>query len=299
MVAIKRELSECEKQLKQEQHEKDILKLENEALRQKILLFRGKSGDVGSNGLDINDLSIEKGYDHSHYELSYQLLSPRSESQSLHNSMTPTSSSPATPIAINWSNSSNSNLTPRYLNDYKSPSAYSRNTNHTNLSHYPSTTVMSPSSDTNIANIEETKDEETSTIEIPDFEQEQLNENEYPLEVEMDDDCGSVENCMAIKRIVDALKWYALSGDDHESVYKKMKTDNYGKRIVNDYNHIMTEHLDNDLGTKNDADLRNEYDLICTEVSKYVKPCTFVQCAGYRRYAFFVYIIFNGLLYNK
>ena len=103
---------------------------------------------------------------------------------------------------------------------------------------------------------------------------------------ESDEKCtcggGDVDGCMSMKRIIDALAWYAVSGDDHESVYKKMQTNNYGRRIVDDYNHIMDYHL-NDIG-KTDREIRAEYELIVNKVHAAVGDCKFIQCAGYRRY---------------
>ena len=102
-------------------------------------------------------------------------------------------------------------------------------------------------------------------------------------DVDIDEKCkGDIDDCPGIKRIISALKWYAISGDDHEMLYKKMKTDNYGKQIVDDYNHIMQYHL-NDNG-KTDREIRMEYDLIVNMVHKAVGDCKFIQCAGYRRY---------------
>ena len=427
MGALKEELSECEIKLKQSQHEKEILKRENDALRAKIQAFHAKYGVIDS-GFDFNELytkttlnthfkskstSTEQGYhdihhqthtniDHSpsqidgdvHYLLSPKSIISPSSKHSEHNNyaqciITPppdkekednlcdtypntnkinvispsastNSSTPHTPIAINWSNSAASKDS-NYDKDknlhvtktYKSPSNNSMRQQSNDF--YPSI-IATASVDT--INTQDTQDTDMNTMKIhesplpdddddhnmaltltltqmpmalspstpdgtvtqekynydllsprkkrsasvPSFDDKSVSGMTLDLlcsddvsimdideESKMMDDyylynnnCVSINECDAIKRIIDALKWYAISGDNHESVYKKMKRNNYGKRIVADYNHIMEYHLDDE--NKCDKEIRIAYDTIVNMISEQVGDCKFIQCAGYRRY---------------
>merc|ERR1712173_61152 len=151
-----------------------------------------------------SNAEISKG---SQHELSYRLLSPRSSIGSMQNMLSPSIAS--SPLAFNWNESHNSSncgthLSPRYLSTPNSKNSSKFGgvvaANHTNLQQYPST-------DTNMT---------TCSSSIPDFE----HEDSVNCNIDLNSaKCDDVRKCPSIKRIVEALNWYRLHGDDHESVY--------------------------------------------------------------------------------
>eukprot|EP01083_Nonionella_stella_P004093 11800_1 len=185
----RKQLSECEMKLKQEQHQKSILKRENQTLRKTISTLRNKYG--------VTAIDTTESYDVASITSNWSGVSPRSESKQ------------------------------------RTPSAYS---------------PMSP------------------------------RQHHYPSVPSEDESEHSLTNCMSLKRIIEALQWYSIHGNDHESVYKKMRYKNYGKQIADDYEHLMRCHLDES------DDATREYHLICAKINRTVAQCTFQPCTGHRRY---------------
>eukprot|EP01084_Bolivina_argentea_P110435 197195_1 len=163
-------------------------------------------------------------------------------------SPSPDSSSAVTPVMItsNWSAHSPS-MDPQCALA-PTPSAYSPCPHH---AHFPDTYLVSEE--------EETEDEDA-------FEEQHR-----------------VENCLAVKRMIQALQWYATHGHDHQSVYEKVKYGLYGKQLFDDYHHVMDIHLQHTLVHIHD-DMMSDYHWICAQVDKHVKPCPHTKCIGYRRY---------------
>eukprot|EP00484_Ammonia_sp_Unknown_P023637 CAMPEP_0197028174 /NCGR_PEP_ID=MMETSP1384-20130603/7924_1 /TAXON_ID=29189 /ORGANISM="Ammonia sp." /LENGTH=695 /DNA_ID=CAMNT_0042457139 /DNA_START=23 /DNA_END=2110 /DNA_ORIENTATION=+ len=409
MGTLKKELSECEIKLRQSQHEKDILKRENQELRAKIAAFVEKYTVVDS-GRDLYELSTktssvntnaeldEKASHCAHLQtssnsnndlgllaahkllaapsrshsfnsntdekathcahsqtmstcnngndLAPKLLTAPSRSHSFNSStsngtvkcvslspvVTPFSSSPGTPLAINWNNSVKSPSAQSMNEQMLSPQYTVNTTRSTDTLHsvaalempmnVGSTSFAESISHGSMVSVVVTADccdqyehakpplmeehhemqpdeQQEDTVVFDHFDEDEAGDGILgPPEEEDEEDelsafssldldgnqkCGGcAKQCAAIQRIIRALQWYSVEGDDHERVYQRMKHRQYGHQVVCDYNHIMEVHLNDQ--SKNDAEIRQMYNEIVQEISDKVGDCTFADCAGYKRY---------------
>jgi len=95
------------------------------------------------------------------------------------------------------------------------------------------------------------------------------------LSAHVDEDvCVSREHCWAVQCMVDALKWYSVHGEQYEQVFSKMKHRGYGERVMNAYNHVISQHLNS----------KEEYAAIASRVQHNVGDCAFTHCGGQQRY---------------
>eukprot|EP01083_Nonionella_stella_P296349 1006776_1 len=182
-----KELSDVEIKLKQEQHEKEVLKRENEALKQKIFEYNNKYGNL--NNLSSNKLRINTSLNS---DTNSDLSSPKSTGYEL---LSPTSvlSSPSVSLNIN--------------NAYSICSPTSTNSTSDNE---PITTPIILTSNKSYRSMKYKK----KSLSIPNFDDIGL-----PKEII----CQSIDSCEAVNGFVIALKWYSKNGNNHENIYKKKK----------------------------------------------------------------------------
>ena len=93
--------------------------------------------------------------------------------------------------------------------------------------------------------------------------------------------CTDLYHCIAIKRIICALKWYSNANGDADVLWKKIKDQQYGSNLINDYHHIMKYHvtsLEGDLQL-----LQKEKMAICELIYQSISKCDPHNCLGYKR----------------
>eukprot|EP00483_Globobulimina_turgida_P008502 UN08519 len=95
------------------------------------------------------------------------------------------------------------------------------------------------------------------------------NDNQF----EIDEKCQNITSCKAIKRIIKALKWHSLSVNDkkHTILFDKMMENQYNKFLIDDYQHILSEHL-------------FEFKFIRAEINKQIEPCNINKCVVFERF---------------
>ena len=97
-------------------------------------------------------------------------------------------------------------------------------------------------------------------------------------------ECECVATCEAIKRVVQALKWYADIGNNKQLLLQKVRQqfgDNpYDNTLLRDYQHIINCHLERQF----EINMGLEYALIKNELNKQIGICDVNKCAGFKRY---------------
>eukprot|EP01084_Bolivina_argentea_P216664 368034_1 len=65
--------------------------------------------------------------------------------------------------------------------------------------------------------------------------------------------CNSTKSCVALTRIIDALKIYDVYHNNHKKLSEFFLKDKESISIINDYHHILNCHLNEDNMTKNQS----------------------------------------------
>eukprot|EP00484_Ammonia_sp_Unknown_P014851 CAMPEP_0197073084 /NCGR_PEP_ID=MMETSP1384-20130603/210423_1 /TAXON_ID=29189 /ORGANISM="Ammonia sp." /LENGTH=490 /DNA_ID=CAMNT_0042511909 /DNA_START=82 /DNA_END=1554 /DNA_ORIENTATION=+ len=97
--------------------------------------------------------------------------------------------------------------------------------------------------------------------------------------VEFDGDCKDIEHCMAVQRIVFALKWYSDVSGNADEIWKRIQAKQYERRLLGDYCHVMNVHL-------SPADVEQmgiERAIICQQIANLMNACDARQCLGHQR----------------
>eukprot|EP01084_Bolivina_argentea_P205430 350935_1 len=89
--------------------------------------------------------------------------------------------------------------------------------------------------------------------------------------------CDCVDNCMAIKRVINALKTYSKYISKPNILIDKYQNDT---ELINDYQHILDCHL----SQQYNINMGMEYTLIQHNINKQIKKCDIHKCDGYQRY---------------
>ncbi len=96
---------------------------------------------------------------------------------------------------------------------------------------------------------------------------------QHDNQFEIDEKCQNIASCKATKRIINALKWHSLSFTDkkHEILLDKIMENQYNKFLMDDYQHILSEHL-------------FEFKFIRKELNKHIEPCNINKCVVFERF---------------
>eukprot|EP01084_Bolivina_argentea_P205957 351737_1 len=79
---------------------------------------------------------------------------------------------------------------------------------------------------------------------------------------EFNDKCTNINNCIAIQRIIRALKWYDKVNGDVDIIWQKIKNKKYDNYLVDDYHHIMYYHIN-----------KGDKITINNEINKFINKC--------------------------
>ena len=97
--------------------------------------------------------------------------------------------------------------------------------------------------------------------------------NEFIFSIEFDGDCDSVITCVAIKRVIETLRWYSDCNGNADTLLRCIREQNYGYNLIKDYHHIMRKHLNSKC-----------VDKIRAEIHEHVKKCSNTRkCGGFQR----------------
>lgn len=91
----------------------------------------------------------------------------------------------------------------------------------------------------------------------------------------------SVYVCDSVKRMVRALRWYSKYNNNPEQLYWKLVKTGYDKIILNDYQHILDQHLNNN---NIDGDINVQYEDIRDLVYEQIEHCDVNKCDGMKRF---------------
>ena len=133
----------------------------------------------------------------------------------------------------------------------------------------------------------------------PHAQNHQKNQNLMVQDIIIDETCKNSINCVALKRIIEVLRYYDnITSSEEDSINEgderkdeqrnkhKNSTlwityfnDTNYKHLLNDYHHILKHHLHKkDISKSND-----EFDIIYKQIIKYVKHCDVTKCQKFRR----------------
>eukprot|EP01083_Nonionella_stella_P050201 133615_1 len=90
--------------------------------------------------------------------------------------------------------------------------------------------------------------------------------------------CECVDDCIAIQRVLDALRWYSRYGNNSELLMQNIA--NIYEHLIDDYQHILNTHLTQEL----EINMGMEYALIKAKMDREIPLCDMRKCKGHRRY---------------
>eukprot|EP01084_Bolivina_argentea_P145600 255169_1 len=107
-------------------------------------------------------------------------------------------------------------------------------------------------------------------------------ETELVYDVNSSNECKTVEKCESLKRVITALHFYQTimeSSDAYTSKNKQiLQYIDSNKHLLNDYHHILLDHLNHPTKRQND----NNFSLIYDKCCKYIE-CSLQKCQYYQR----------------
>ena len=98
----------------------------------------------------------------------------------------------------------------------------------------------------------------------------------------IDNNCDSIKECKSLKRIKSILSFYKLISKDDDfgaEICSYIKNNQY-RDLVNDYQHILTKHLNHRSTKQNNLN----YDYINNTTSNLI-PCDLFKCSAYLRHS--------------